>query len=110
MWCNTDYQSLSDFHKMIVSVMKTAFQKLKPRIVQYINFDYIQFSDDSFRKKLLENLSLENVKTNSNGLEKVLQICTLDQMTPRKKKYIRVKNMLFFNKKSYLLHTKKEHY
>ena len=25
----------SDFHKMIVSVMKTTFQKLKPRIVQY---------------------------------------------------------------------------
>ena len=26
---------LSDFHKMIVSVMKTSFQKLKPKIVQY---------------------------------------------------------------------------
>ena len=26
---------LSDFHEMIVSVMKTTFQKLKPRIVQY---------------------------------------------------------------------------
>ena len=70
---------------MIVSVMKSASQKLKPRIVQYINCDYTQFSDDGFRKKLLENLSLENVKTNSNGLEKFLQICTLHQMTARKK-------------------------
>ena len=34
---------LSDFHKMKVSVMKTAFQKLKPRIVQYR--DYTQFSN-----------------------------------------------------------------
>ena len=32
---------LSDFHKMIVSVMKTTFQKLKPRIAQYS--DYTQF-------------------------------------------------------------------
>ena len=36
---------LSDFHKMIVSVMKTTFQKLKPRIVQIT-----QFSNDDFRK------------------------------------------------------------
>ena len=73
---------LSDVHKMIVSVMKTTFQKLKPRIVQYR--DYAQFSNDNFRKKLLENLTLENVNTNSNGLEKSLQMCmnTLDQMTP----------------------------
>ena len=34
---------LSDFHKMKVSVMKTAFQKPKPRIVQYR--DYNQFSN-----------------------------------------------------------------
>ena len=75
----------SDFHKMIVSVMKTPFQKLKPRIVQYR--DYTQFSNDNFRKKLLEKLCLENINTNSNGLAKFLQICvnTLDQMAPRKK-------------------------
>ena len=51
---------------MVVLVMKTTFQKLKPRIVQYK--DYTQFSNDDFRKKLLENLSLENINTNSNGL------------------------------------------
>ena len=64
---------LSDFHKMIVSVMRTTFQKLKPRIVKYR--DYTQFSNGDFRKKLRENLSLENVNTNSNVLEKLLQIC-----------------------------------
>ena len=37
--------------------------------------------------KNLENLCLENINTNSNGLEKFLQICmnTLDQMPPIKK-------------------------
>ena len=86
---------LSDFHKIIVSVMKTTFQKLKPRIVQYRH--YTQFSNDNFRKKLLENLSLENINTNSNGFEKFLQICInpLDQIAPRKK-YIRGNNMPFF--------------
>ena len=50
-------------------------------------------------KKLLENLSLENINTNSNGLEIFLKICmnTLDQWH-QEKKYIRGNNMLFFNK------------
>ena len=51
---------LSDFHKMIVSVMKTTFQKLKPRIVQYR--DYTQFSNDNFRKKLLEKVIFRKYK------------------------------------------------
>ena len=58
---------------MIVSVMKSTFQKLEPRIVKYR--DYTQFSNDSFRKKLLQNLCLENINTNSNGLKRFLQIC-----------------------------------
>ena len=53
--------------------MKSTFQKLEPRIVQYK--DYTQFSNDNFRKKLLQNLCLENINTNSNGLETFLQIC-----------------------------------
>ena len=38
-------------------------------------------------KNPLENLSLENINTNGNGLEKFLQTCinTLDQIAPRKK-------------------------
>ena len=75
--------------------MKTTFQKLKPRIVQYK--DYTQFFNDNFRKKLLENLSLKNVNTNSNGI---------DQMTPRKKKYIRGNNKPFFNTKLSSAHKK----
>ena len=96
---------LSDFQKMIVSVMKTTFQKLKPRIVKYR--DYTQFSNYNFRKNLLENLYLENININTNGLEKFLQICmnTLDQMAPRKKYG---NNMPFFNKELSSAHTKKD--
>ena len=76
---------LSDFHKMTVSVMKTTFQKLKPKIVNYR--DYSGFSNDDFRKNLLHNLSLEIINTNSNDLEKFLQICikTLDKIATNKK-------------------------
>ena len=48
----------------------------------------------------MEKLCLKNINTNSNGLAKFLQICmnTLDQMAPRKNKYVRGNNMPFFNK------------
>ena len=77
----------SDFHKMIVSVMETTFQKVKPRTVQYR--DYTQFSNVDFMKKFLENLSLQNTNTNSNDLETFLHICIniLCQMAPRTKIY-----------------------
>ena len=98
---------LSDFHKMTVSVMKTTFQKLKPKIVNYR--DYSGFSNDDFRKNLLHNLSLEIINTNGNGLEKFLQICikTLDKMAPIKKKYVRGNNMRFFNKELSGAHKKR---
>ena len=68
--------------------MKTTFPKLKLRIVQYR--DYTQFSDDKFRKKLLENLFLENIITNINDLEKFLQICITElvQIAPTQEKHM----------------------
>ena len=44
---------LSNFQKMIVTVKKATYQKLKPKIVLYK--DYIKFSEDVFRKKCLIN-------------------------------------------------------
>ena len=58
---------LSDFHEIIIIVKKTTFQKMKPKIVLYR--DYIKFSNDNFRKKLLMNLSMESIGTNTNSLE-----------------------------------------
>ena len=40
--------SLSDFHKMLFTVMKTTSEKLKPNIINYR--DYRKFSNDKFRK------------------------------------------------------------
>ena len=46
-----------------------------------------KISNDYFRKERVENLSLENIKTDSHGIENFLQICinTLDQTVPSKK-------------------------
>ena len=85
--------------------MKT-IQKLNPKIVH--SRDYTRFSMTiTGKKNLLQDLSLENMSNNSTDLEKFIQICinTLDQMTPRKKKYVRGNNVLFKIKK-YLEHTK----
>ena len=45
---------LSDCHKMIVTVMKTSYRKIEPRVINYR--DYKSFSNEGFRESLLENL------------------------------------------------------
>ena len=45
---------LSDFHKMIVTVIKTTYRKIEPRVINYRN--YKSFSYEGFRESLLENL------------------------------------------------------
>ena len=45
---------LSDFRKMIVTVMKTSYRKIEPKVINYR--DYKSFSNEGFRESLLENL------------------------------------------------------
>ena len=72
---------------MAVTFMKTTYEKLKPRIVNYR--DYKNVCNDTFRQILLEKLSAENINTNCIGFEKFRQICidTLNIFAPCKKKY-----------------------
>ena len=97
---------LSDFHKMTVTVMKTTYEKLKPRITNYRDKN---FCSDTFRQKLLEKLATENINTNCSGLEKFLQICvnTLNNLAPCKKIYSRGNNMPFMNKSLTSAHMKR---
>ena len=41
---------LSDFHKMVVTVLKTAFLESKPRVISYR--DYRSFNNDKFKTDL----------------------------------------------------------
>ena len=43
---STWYTRYTDFHKMTITVMKTSFQKLKPKLVYYR--DYSMFSNNKF--------------------------------------------------------------
>ena len=98
---------LSDFQKMTITVMKTTFQKLKPKLIYYR--DYSMFSKDTFREKLLSKSSMQNISSTINGLQIVLQIFIgfLDKLVPQKKNYNRGNNVPFMNKPLARAHTKR---
>ena len=53
--------------KVDVIVMKTTFEKIKLKIIQFR--DYTQLGNDKFTHNLLSELSLQNVSTNFNGMQ-----------------------------------------
>ena len=83
---------ISDFHKITVTVVKTTFQKLDPKIIHYR--DYQKYCNYSFRQDHLSTLVMENINL-SNGLQNFIDVCrkTLDKFAPRKKKYSKGNNM-----------------
>ena len=89
---------MSDYHKMTVTVMKTFFEKLQPRVVNYR--DYKHFENDRFRTDLLSEFGKPNIAENENGLNNLLNACKriLDIHAPRKQKYARDNHMHFMNK------------
>ena len=89
---------LSDFHKMIVTVMKTSYRKIEPRVINYR--DNKSFSSEGFRESLLENLKrklLENPDQSSNNFVNTCNT-VLDKQVPKKKKYVRGNQSPFMNK------------
>ena len=81
---------LSDFHKMVVTVMKTSYRKSQPKIIHYRN--YKNFSNDIFRDSL-QKIFPKNLGNSCNqDVDDFLISCNkiLDQYVPRKKKYVEV--------------------
>ena len=88
--------SLSDFHKMVVTVLKASFEKQWPNVVSYR--DYRNFRDDVFRQDLqtkLANLDLQRL-TYTSFQDAYLRI--LDKHAPMKQRYIRANNIPFMNR------------
>ena len=73
---------------MTVSLMKTTFQKLKLFMTEIFNED--------FRRYLLQNLSLENINTNSNGFEKFSKIASIHLIKWHQKRNIYVEIICHF--------------
>ena len=77
---------LSDFHKMIVIVFKTTFQRIPAKIRNYR--DYKDFNNEAFRECLITDLAKENI--GDSDLNKFTETChkTLNNHAPSKKKSI----------------------
>ena len=89
---------LPDFHLMILTVMKKTFKKFQPRIINHRSYKH--FSNDTFRKDLIDKLSNEELVINDDGLKSFceLSINILNKHAPRKKKYPRGNQTPFFRK------------
>ena len=89
---------LSDFHKMIVTVMKASYWKIEPRVINYR--DNKSFSSEGFRESLLENLKGKLLENPDQSSDNFVNTCNtvLDKQLPKKKKYVRGNQSPFMNK------------
>ena len=89
---------LSDFHKMVVTEMKTTYRKLEPTIVYYCAFKC--FCHNSL-KESLQKAKSQNLGVGCDGIyESFASSCNkiLDNHAPLKKKYVRGNHSRFMNK------------
>ena len=87
---------LSDFHKLVVAILKTTYQKFGPTIVNYR--DYRNCTEQTFKQDLrteFQRIQAEDLdyKNFQNCFEKVL-----DNHTPMKRKYARANEEPFMNR------------
>ena len=87
---------LSDFHSMIVTVLKGGHVKRGPKIISYR--DYNRFSAVDFRTHLIHMLSSELGGNEDYGAFKAVVMTVLNEHAPVKKKYIRANDGPFMTK------------
>ena len=82
---------------MVVTVMKTSFKRLKPRVINYR--DYESLENKLFREELLYQLSNTTVEKNTNGFKEFIEICkkTLNHHAPTRQKFVRCNRLPFMN-------------
>ena len=86
---------LSDFYKMIVTILKTYFQKKEPKIIQYR--DYKNFSEVEYREFLVNLVSDHDQCPSYDVFLRKCKIA-LDSRAPLKYKYLRSNHSPFMNK------------
>ena len=84
---------LSDFHKMPVTVLKTKFEKAKPKEITYR--DYKKFDDEHFKRDL--RTSLSNGCHDYREFEEIF-LNILQKHAPLKKKLIRENQVSYMTK------------
>ena len=84
---------LPDFHKMIITVLKFSFIKLKARETYYR--DYKNFSSNSFREDLM--LSSDRINKGFDSFEDTF-MKTLSRHAPMNKKFVRANEVPYMTK------------
>ena len=85
---------LSDFHNMIVTVMKTTFPKSKPKIIMYR--DHKKFIEENFRVDL--RLELGKVEVQDYETFEKIFLDVYDKHAPCKKKVLRANQKPYMTK------------
>ena len=67
------FSNIPDFHRMVVIVKKTSFERLKPRVMNYR--DYKSFENKLIQKKLLYELSNATLEKNADDFKEFIEIC-----------------------------------
>ena len=93
---------LSDFHKLTLTVLKTSFRKMPPKVITYRNYKY--YSDINFCNEL--NFYLKGVDLNriSNDEYVHLVMDVFNRHAPLKLRYVRANDCPFITK-----YLRKEH-
>ena len=87
---------LSDFHKVIVAVLKSYFKKLKPKKLIYRDFK--NFSNQQFRTELVKERNENNVGASQFELFQTMSLELLNKLAPSKKKDLRNNQSSFITK------------
>ena len=85
---------ISDFHKMIVTILNTTFCKAKPQVIYYRS--YKNFDKNTFRAELRQKL--ENCKSSNYSDFENIFLSTLEIQAPLKKKMLRANNAPYMTK------------
>ena len=99
--------SLSDFHKLIVTVLKVKHEKVPPKIIHYR--DYKNFDSGKFFEKLQLKLSNLDMSSLDFGSLKICFMELLNKIAPLKTKFLRANHSKFVTKevsKAIMLRTK----
>ena len=87
---------LSDFRKMIVTVLKIYFQEREAKVINYR--DYRNFSNEEFRQQVLKDISKATQNGNIVSYESSICQRALDSRAPKKHIYVRSDHSPFINK------------
>ena len=85
---------LSDFHCMVVTVLKTTFPKAKPKVVPYMDFS--KFDEHEFLRDIQEKLS--NIPRGNYGSFERVFLQALNHHAPWKQKIVRANQKTYVTK------------